>query len=184
MTSRRTYILFNIAVLLISAGWIAFSRSAPGAAVNNQISVARPGFLAPDFTLTTLDGESVHLADLRGRPVIINLWASWCPPCRAEMPSLQRVSQDYTQNNLVILAVNLTSQDSREAAAQFAQENNLTFPILLDEKGEVETLYQTSALPTTFFIAADGIISEMIVGGPISEALLRAQVNQLIGEVR
>lgn len=140
--------------------------------------------MAPDFTLTTLEGENIHLADLRGRAVILNLWASWCPPCRAEMPALQRVSLDYTQNDLMILAVNLTSQDSREAAAQFAQENSLTFPILLDETGEVGALYQTSALPTTFFIAADGTIREMIVGGPISEALLRAQVNQLIDGVR
>jgi cytochrome c biogenesis protein CcmG/thiol:disulfide interchange protein DsbE len=184
MPSRRTYIFFSLAILLLSAGWIAFSRSSPGSAVNQEIPIARPGFLAPDFTLTTLEGESIRLADLRGRAVIINLWASWCPPCRAEMPALQRVSQDFPPNDMQILAVNLTSQDSREEAAQFAQENSLTFPILLDETGEVGALYQTSALPTTFFISADGTIREMIVGGPISEALLRAQVNQLMGEVR
>ena len=184
MLSRRTYTFISLTVLLISAGWIAFSRVIPGTNVNQNIPVARPGFLAPDFTLTTLAGESVRLIDLRGRTVIINLWSSWCPPCRAEMPALQRVSLDYPPDELMILAVNLTSQDSREAAAQFAQENNLTFPILLDESGVVGALYQTSALPTTFFIAADGTIREMIVGGPISEALLRAQVDQLTGEVR
>jgi len=184
MRSRRIYTFFSLTVLMISAGWIFFSRALPGASGSEDFPIARPGFLAPDFTLTTLQGESVQLKDLRGRTVILNLWASWCPPCRAEMPALQRVSQDYPPDELVILAVNLTSQDSREAAAQFAQENNLTFPILLDESGVVGALYQTSALPTTFFIASDGTIREMIVGGPISEALLRAQVNQLTGEVR
>ena len=184
MRSRRIYTFLSLTVLLVSAGWIYLSRAVPGAMGSQDIPVARPGFLAPDFTLTTLEGESVQLKDLRGRTVILNLWASWCPPCRAEMPALQRVSQDYPPDELMILAVNLTSQDSKEAAAQFAQENDLTFPILLDKSGVVGALYQTSALPTTFFIAADGTIREMIVGGPISEALLRAQVNQLTGEVR
>lgn len=184
MVSPRRFLVFRLGLLLITAVWIAFTRSTPGSTTAGDPPVARTGFHAPGFALPTLAGEAVNLADFRGQVVVLNLWASWCPPCRAEMPAFQRVYDDYRSKGVVILAVNLTTQDSLTAAQEFVTEKGLTFPVLLDVEGSVGRAYQTSALPTTFFIGTDGIIRETIVGGPIAEAMVRAQVERLLSEVR
>ena len=157
-----------------------WSRAPVGASTEGAISAPQKGFLAPDFTLETGDGETIRLSDLRGSPVVVNVWTSWCPPCREEMPALQRVYRDYQDQGVVILGLNSTSQDTRDAALSFAAEQGLSFPILLDEGGEATRLYKVRALPTTFFIDAQGTIQEVIAGGPMSEALLRIRVEQLI----
>ncbi len=182
MLSRRTYLIFSLALLIAGAAWIAITRPAPGSTTDGEAPIARPGFRAPGFELAALDGTTVNLADLRGQAVILNLWASWCLPCRAEMPALDRVYRDYAKDGLVVLGLNLTNQDGLQAVRDFVAENKLSFPILLDEKGLAGRKYNTDALPTTFFIARDGQIRDMIVGGPISEALLRAQAERLLAE--
>ncbi|GAP06989.1 peroxiredoxin [Anaerolinea thermolimosa] len=182
MLTPRTFTIFSLVLLGLSATWIVLTRPAPGVLENPSLTLARPGFQAPDFELQTLTGESVSLSSLRGKPVILNLWASWCPPCQAEMPSFQHVYEDYHERGVVILAVNLTLQDREEDARQFVLKNHLSFPVLLDSGGNVERLYSTRALPTTYFISADGIIRERVIGGPIAEALLRAQVERLLHE--
>jgi cytochrome c biogenesis protein CcmG, thiol:disulfide interchange protein DsbE len=174
----RYWTLFSIAILVVSAAWIAFSAPAPGAITNGQIPAPRQGFLAPDFTLPDAQGNPVQLSALRGKPVLLNFWASWCPPCKEEMPAIQRVHSDYP--NLVILAVNTTYQDNEADALAFLQQGGLTFPVVFDRRGESTRLYETRALPTTFFIDRDGIIQEVVVGGPMSEALLRAQADRLL----
>ncbi len=114
--------------------------------------------------------------------MLINLWTSWCPPCKAEMPALQRVYEDYQEQGLEILAVNATNQDRLADAAAFAGQLGLTFPILFDEDGEVSLLYQLRSLPTTYFIDRQGIIQDVVIGGPMSEALLRIRIDQLLEE--
>lgn len=165
--------------LALGALWIWYSRVDPTAVTGGAIPAPRQGFLAPDFELQNTDGESVRLADLRGRPVLVNAWASWCTPCKAEMPALQRVYQDYQARGLEILAVNATSQDTPDAALALAQKTGLTFPVLLDPQGAFASLYQVQALPTSFFIDKNGLIQEVIVGGPMSEALLRVRLERL-----
>ena len=152
----------------------------PGASTQGKIPAPRQGFLAPDFELTTSTGETVRLSDLRGKPLIVNFWASWCEPCRYEMPAMQRVYQEYSGQGLEILAVNSTSQDTLQAALDFAAQQGLTFPILLDQQGAVSSSYRVQALPSTFFVRPDGVIQEVVVGGPISEALLRTRVERLL----
>jgi cytochrome c biogenesis protein CcmG, thiol:disulfide interchange protein DsbE len=177
---KRHWNLFALIILALGAFWIWFSRTAPGSTTNGDIPSPHPGFQAPDFVARTLTGESVRLSDLRGSPLIINLWASWCLPCQKEMPAMQRVFAEYADQGLYILAVNATSQDQKEKVIDFAQDLGLTFPILFDETGEISNAYLLTALPTTFFVSADGIIQDVVVGGPISEALLRSHVEQLI----
>lgn len=96
------------------------------------------------------------------------------------MPALERVYREYNDNGFTILAVNATDQDQIENVRSFAREMSLSFPVLLDESGEISTAYQLSALPTSFFISADGVIQKVVVGGPMSEALLRSQIEQLL----
>jgi cytochrome c biogenesis protein CcmG/thiol:disulfide interchange protein DsbE len=122
------------------------------------------GSAAPDFTLRTLDGGIVTLSELRGRPVLINFWASWCLACRAEAPDLQRLYADYQNRGLIILGVNATQQDTLADAQAYASEFKLTFPIPLDEKGEVVKAYGVVGLPTTYFVDARGIVRSVVIG--------------------
>jgi peroxiredoxin len=167
-------------ILFAGLGWIWLSAADPGSATSDQIPAPRPGFLAPDFSLPTPQGKVLALSDLRGSPVIVNVWASWCGPCRVEMPALKKVDEDYRDKGLVVLGLNATSQDSLEQALAFAEELELAFPILLDTEGRALGLYEVRAFPTTFFIDRQGIIREVVVGGPMAEALLRVRAEQLL----
>lgn len=177
---RHYWIVFSTIILLLAAGWIWISKIPPDDTTRGIPSLPHQGFSAPDFELPTPYGELISLGDLHGQPVIINLWTSWCPPCRAEMPALENVYQAYQDSGLVVLGINATNQDDVEAATEFASNLGLTFPILLDTDGYVSNEYQLRSLPTTFFVDPEGIIQEVIVGGPMAEALLRVRVQQLL----
>ncbi len=176
-TKRR--LLFST-LLVITFSWVVLARDTSGSSTEGQIPAPQAGFLAPDFTLTTLEGEVVTLSSFRGKAVLINYWTSWCPPCRAEMPAIQRAYEAYRDRGFVVLAVNGTNQDALSDVQNFVLEYNLTFPILLDEAGSVGSLYRINALPTSFFIRPDGIIEEVVIGGPMSEALISTRVETLL----
>jgi peroxiredoxin len=171
---------FYLLLLMIGLGWIWFSAMPAGSAEGGRMASPQSGFFAPDFTLKTLEGQTVKLSDLRGKVILVNIWASWCPPCKAEMPALEHVYQKYKDRDFVVLAVNSTVQDTAANAQAFVSQNNLTFPILIDESGLVTQLYRVQSLPTSFFIGADGVISEVIIGGPMAEALLISRVEALL----
>jgi len=172
--------MFSILVLTIGAAWIWLSTAPMGSTTQGDIPAPQEGFLAPDFRLETFDKEGYTLSELRGKPVLINFWASWCPPCRSEMPAIQKVYDEFQDQGFFVLAVNSTHQDNLGDAITFAQIRKLTFPILLDRDGSVGDLYEVRALPTTFFVDSQGIIQEVVVGGPMSEALLQIRVEQLM----
>ncbi len=173
-----------VAVFLLGGAWILFSRIPPAETTNGAPPPSpREGFSAPDFTLELLgDGGEVTLSDFRGQVVMVNLWASWCPPCRAEMPAIEQVYQDFKDAGLVVLAVNTTYQDTESAAAAFVQEFNLTFPVPLDRTGAVSNRYQLRGLPSTYFVDRQGVIRSVVVGGPMSETLIRSKVEDLLAE--
>lgn len=132
----------------------------------------RKGDVAPDFSLPTLDGGAQSLRDYKGRTVILNFWASWCGPCRAEMPDMQVVYDELRDQGVVVVGVN--QGEPRERVEAFVQEFGLTFPILLDEEQSLARTYGVRAYPTTFIVDGDGIIRDQVVGGPLSRsALLR-----------
>lgn len=182
LTNRQFHIL-TLGLVAFSLVWIGVSAILPGGTNTPGIAAPQAGFLAPEFTLTTLEGETISLSDLRGQAVLVNIWASWCIPCRSEMPAMQTMYEDYADQGFTILAVNATSQDSRQDAADFVAENGLTFPILLDIDGIVGEQYRVSALPSSFFILPDGTIQEVVIGGPMAEALLRTRIETLLKEV-
>ncbi|RME86996.1 MAG: TlpA family protein disulfide reductase [Anaerolineae bacterium] len=173
---------FSIGVLLLGLLWIGLSADRSGSATAGAIPAPQKGFLAPDFTLPTLDGGEIRLAGQRGQVILLNLWASWCGPCQAEMPAMQRVYEAYREQGFTVLAVNATSQDHLADVQAFVARHGLTFPILLDARGEVSRLYNLRSLPTSFFIGRDGMIREVVIGGPMSEALLRTRVEELLKE--
>jgi cytochrome c biogenesis protein CcmG, thiol:disulfide interchange protein DsbE len=182
LNDTRRWSLITIGVLLLGSTWIWLTAVPSAATTGGLIPSPREGFAAPLFSLETLTGDSMALADSRGEVVIVNLWASWCPPCRAEMPALERVYQANKDRGLQVLAVNTTYQDSEAAAAAFISENNLNFPVLLDRTGDVGRLYQVRAMPSTFFVDRQGVIRKVIIGGPMSEATIETTVEQLLRE--
>jgi cytochrome c biogenesis protein CcmG/thiol:disulfide interchange protein DsbE len=179
-TRRWTFVLFVVALLGII--WIWASTTPQAATTGGLIPSPREGFLAPDFTLETVGGDSITLSDLRGKVVMVNLWASWCPPCRAEMPAIESIYQANKDKGLEVLAVNTTFQDGEQAAADFARSFGLTFPILLDRDGSVSKSYQLQALPTTFFIDRKGVIRSVVPGGPMKESLIQSKITDLLEE--
>ncbi|MFQ5616926.1 MAG: redoxin domain-containing protein [Anaerolineales bacterium] len=179
----RLWAVFTLVVFLLGSAWTFLGRVPSAATTNGAPSPSpREGFSAPDFTLELLGGGEVTLSDLRGQVVMVNLWASWCPPCRAEMPAIEQVYQDHKDEGLVVLAVNTTYQDSEPAAAAFVQEFGLSFSIPLDKTGAVANRYQLRGLPSTYFVDREGVIRSVVVGGPMSETLIRSKIQDLLAE--
>src|SRR5581483_2973700 len=134
---------------------------------------------APDFTLKTLDGSILTLSKLRGQPVLINFWASWCEPCRAEMPEIVRAYEAHKADGLVVLAINMTFVDSLPEAQAFVKEFHMPFPVLLDDTGAVaRDAYRLPVLPMSFFIDRKGMIVHRQIG-----AMNGKQLDTFVGEI-
>lgn len=137
------------------------------------------GNLAPDFQLQSLDGKELKLSDLKGKTVILNFWASWCPPCKAEMPHFQKFYLDHKNENVEIIAINLTTQeDSTTDIEDFVDDYGLTFPILLDSNGILGKTYQAITIPTSYMIDTQGFIRKKIIG-PMNTELLEQIVKNV-----
>lgn len=138
------------------------------------------GEVAPDFELTTLDGKAVKLSDYQGKKVILNFWATWCPPCRAEMPHMQDYFEEQAdRENVEILAVNLTTEDrGLDKVETFVNEYGLTFPIPMDKEGEIGSIYQTVTIPTSYILDTDGRVQNKIVG-PMNETMIEELIANI-----
>ena len=130
------------------------------------------GQFASDFELKDMDGNRVHLSDFRGSIVFLNFWASWCPPCKAEMPHMERIHRDYKDKSVTVLAVNLTTTEGKLSdVKEFVTNAGLTFPVVLDTEGVVKKQYQIMAYPTTFIIDEQGIIRQRFLGAVSYETI-------------
>ncbi|MHC0039390.1 peroxiredoxin family protein [Pseudoneobacillus sp. C159] len=137
------------------------------------------GNRAPDFQLKTLDGEDVKLSDLRGKTVILNFWATWCPPCKAEIPHMQDFYVSSDKTKVEILAINLTTSEKNPGhVKEFVNKKNITFPVLLDQDGDIGDQYQAITIPTSYLIDSQGIVRMKIVG-PMNKEMM----NDLIENV-
>ena len=167
-------------VLVLGTAWIALSRTTDDSTGGRDGGAFLPerGFSAPDLILETPDGQAMRLSDYRGQVVLINFWATWCPPCRAEMPAIQKVYDQYREQGLVVLAVNLMETDAKVTA--FADQIELTFPILMDRDGSVSDRYRVRSLPTTFFVDRSGVIQDIVIGGPMAHAFLESKLVDLL----
>lgn len=134
---------------------------------------------APDFTLPALDGKLVSLSDFKGKVVLINFWATWCPPCVREIPRLMRVAEKYRGHGFVLLGVNTTYQDDRVKVAQFVREQGIAYPVLLDVEGVAGQKYPARLIPTSYLIDRDGKVVHTKVG-EVDEAALDEQIAALL----
>ena len=122
-----------------------------------------------DFTLEDLKGNQVTLSELKGKKVFLNFWATWCPPCKAEMPDIEKLYQETKDSDLIILAVNVG--EDKKTVQDFITKNNYNFTILLDVKGEISQLYQVSGIPTSYFIDTNGILDNGSTGSMPYESM-------------
>lgn len=187
LIGKRPRPLWTIAIgliLILGGLWFIWTRmiaggvSVTGSEVISSEPAPIPGHPAPDFELKNLDGELVRLSDFKGKPVIVNFWATWCPPCRAEFPDFQKVSVEQA-DKLVIIGINHTTGDSPQFVPDFVAEFGITFPIVLDETGETVKAYKVVGLPTTVFIDSNGIVKE-VFAGPINKAYIESKLTDLL----
>ena len=138
------------------------ATGSPAADLGSAVRVGSP---APDFTLFSLAGPPMSLHEQQGKVVLVNFWTTWCPPCREEMPALQRAYENLADEGLMVLGVNWTQVDNLADVEAFVAELGLTFPILLDSDGVVsEDLYQVLGLPTSVLIGRDGTVRAIRIG--------------------
>ncbi len=180
---RRGQRLYLLIVLVLAGGlaWLQISRihSAAGVVSGQQIAAPKEGFLAPEIQFTGLDGQPHALSEFKGHPIILNFWATWCPPCRGEMPALEAVYKAYAADGLLIIGVNQMEDSGK--VSRFQEQFHLTFPIFLDKQGQAGATYRARGLPSSFFIDQKGFIRKIVVGG-MNEPLIQGQVSALLGK--
>jgi peroxiredoxin len=175
--------LFFIAVLLVLAFFLArrqgYFLDSPSVEPGSR---SERDVVAPEFVLPALDGPPVRLSDHRGKVVLLNFWATWCPPCRAEMPSMEKLYQGYRDRGLTILAIS-SEVSGRTVVEPFVRERGLTFPILLNPEGDVFAQYGVRGLPTSFVLDRQGrIVSAEIGARDWSSGAAREGVERLLAE--
>ncbi len=164
---------FFFLVLAIST---ALAMIAVGALAKPVAERPEVGYLAPDFTLPTADGGTIVLSELKGKRVFLNFWATWCPPCRSEMPAIQSVWEGK-DSDVAFIAVNI--QEAKAKVAEFVEANGYTFPVALDGSARVASGYLVRAIPTSFVIGPDGVVTGKHIG-----VLTAKQLETLLEEAR
>lgn len=157
---------------------VSGDTDAEGGAISSieKDKVLQPGDTAPDFQLETLSGDTLKLSDLRGKKVILNFWATWCPPCRKEMPAMQDFYNEHKEN-VEVVAVNLTDSEKKEKDVhKYINKYDYTYPIPLDRKSKARNMYQVFSVPTTYFIDTKGKIHQ-VKPGPMTYEFMKDTIN-------
>lgn len=156
-------------LLVISPKYEAVNKKVEASKKKNQETSLRgkiapyEGFMAPDFTFPDIHGKAVSLSQFRGKVVFLNIWATWCGPCRIEMPDMEKLWQKFKKQDFVILAVSIDRQ-GKSVVMPFMRELGLTFPVLLDPEGAIQRTYEVNALPSSLIIDKTGFITTRVAG--------------------
>ncbi len=162
-----------VAIVVVVALMFFFREDTPTSTASSSAPAA------PDFSVPALDGSKLSLSDFRGKYVLLNFWASWCPPCKAEMPELHAYYRSYQDKGFTLLAINVN--DDPNSARAFIEANGFTFPVGLDLDGRVFNSYGGSALPTSFLIDPQGGLVKAWRPGAITRAMLEEEVTPRLG---
>jgi len=157
---NRKRLLYPIIALAILAGFLAGCKGTRQEAAPQERTIGKP---APDFVLKDTKGKTWHLSELKGKVVFVNFWATWCPPCRAEMPSMQELVQSVPPDKFQMLAI--LSNDQAEVADKFTASIGFTSPVLLDPDSQTAKVYGITGVPESFIVDKEGILREVVVGG-------------------
>jgi len=172
MASRGQWIAVGVVLGVIGFGIGAALLLTP------EITRIEPGARAPDYTVASVrSDDSVSVRDYRGRVVLLNLWATWCPPCEQEMPSMERLYQEMGPQGLEVVAISI-DQLTPDAVRQWADERGLSFTVLQDRSGRIQQVYQTTGMPESFVVDREGVIVKKVIGAtewdhPAQKALFR-----------
>jgi thiol-disulfide isomerase/thioredoxin len=152
--------------------------------MNSEDGSGMVGKPAEDFSLQTIDGHQQKLSDLKGSVVIVDFWATWCPPCRESLPNLNRLGSDPALSGRGLKVLAVYSQESGEVVKNFLDTNHYTMPVLLDSHGDAERAYDVSGLPTTIIVGRDGVVKWATVGfdPQTTESQLSAAVEKALSE--
>ena len=179
MTRRRMIALAVAGVALGVAGLAATQL------MRRELFPVEPGSRAPDFRAVTLDEEPRPrtMDDYRGKVVLLNIWATWCAPCRIEMPSIEQLHKSYAQKGLEVVAVSVDDPGTSEQIRDFVEQYGLTFDVLHDPEGRIREQYQTTGYPETVVIGRDGVIRRKLIGASDwNSPATRALIERLLGE--
>jgi len=185
--NRRVSIFLGLIVALgVASGAIYFTQGSKEESKKNPATeleeAPKEGFLAPQFALYDLSGNLVRLRDFREKVVLLNFWATWCSPCRREIPSLDRLYQMRKNEGFEIVAVN-AERTSVSQVASFAEKYQMSFPILLNPQKDVGSKYRVRAIPTSFLLDKNGVIRWKIVGGrEWTDSYVLSRIDQLLGK--
>ena len=173
--ARFQWVFVIFAAAVLSGGWVYLTRATDGL---DDVASPVAGRTAPDFSLLTTDGQDIMLSGLQGQVVVLNFWATWCPPCREEMPALEEVHQAHQDDGLLVLAVD--QGEPSERVVDFGRQLGLSFPLLLDPGFVVSDRYRISLMPSTYFIDREGVVRDVVFGGPMNRALLESKIESLL----
>lgn len=178
----RLLVILLLGIALLTTGGCLGGRNFTAAGDPSQTAGepsvgAAVGSIAPEFALLALDGSTVRLSDLRGKAVVLNFWATWCPPCRNEMPVLQKAYEKYRDEGVAFLGIDV--KESEAEVLQFVRKGGYGWTFLLDTSGRVSSSYRVSGIPTTVFIDLEGIIRDIHVG-----ELTASSLDSKLGKIR
>jgi cytochrome c biogenesis protein CcmG, thiol:disulfide interchange protein DsbE len=169
------------AVLLTTAGCFGGTRnfSPDGGSTSSNAASLSGGLIgspAPEFALKSIDGSTVQLSELRGKALMVNFWATWCPPCKEEMPVLQSAYEKYRDEGFEFVGIDMKEDEA--TVRNFVEEGGYSWTFLLDSDGQVSNSYRVVGVPTTYFIDREGIIQGMFIGA-ISKSVLESKLDSI-----
>jgi thiol-disulfide isomerase/thioredoxin len=186
MRTRSILIAIFIGAVLLTLGACSMLPTNVLGTRNDNPGGGRPttakiGALAPEINLKSMTGDQIVLSQLVGRPVLVNFWATWCAPCRAEFPAFARKYKELKDQGFVILGVNTQDDNSDEGVLTFMRNSVVNFPIVRDRDDRLSAMYNVRGLPTSIFIDKQGIIRDIVIGGPMTDEFIDQQF-QLISK--